>query len=64
METLKNILKSKNGNYSIKKILLLVFTIAILTSWVGQQFFGKEISENMLAQLVNILKFLFTETQE
>lgn len=52
---LKQVLKDKEGNYSLREAVTLVFVAATLISWIAQQFFGIAIPEFMFYAFVSII---------
>jgi hypothetical protein len=52
---LKQVLKDKEGNYSLRETVTLVFVAATLISWIAQQFFGIAIPEFMFYAFVSII---------
>lgn len=43
----RELLRDKDGNFSLREIAVGLFILAILISWIGQQFFHKEVPEFM-----------------
>ena len=54
-EHLVKFLQDKNGNPSMREIVILISLICILISWVGQQFFQKQIPEFMFYAFVSMV---------
>lgn len=52
---LKQLMKDKEGNYSLREAVTLVFVAATLISWIAQQFFGITIPEFMFYSFVSII---------
>lgn len=52
---LKQLLKDKEGNYSLREAVTLVFVAATLISWIAQQFFGIAIPEYMFYSFISII---------
>lgn len=44
---LQELLRDKSGNYSLREITVALLLVALLTSWIAQQFFGKDVPEFM-----------------
>lgn len=55
------IIKDKEGNYSLKKIIVILFTLMLLTSWIADQFFGIRTPEYMFSLIIDFLKHTITE---
>lgn len=41
------ILRDKNGNFSLREFTVCILLLVLLASWIAQQFFGREIPEFM-----------------
>ncbi len=52
---LKQLMKDKEGNYSLREAVTLVFVAATLVSWIAQQFFKVTIPEYMFYSFVSII---------
>lgn len=52
---LKQLLKDKEGNYSLREAVTLVFVAATIISWLAQQFFKITIPEYMFYSFVSII---------
>jgi hypothetical protein len=52
---LKQVLKDKEGNYSLRETVTLMFVAATLISWIAQQFFEIAIPEFMFYAFVSII---------
>lgn len=52
---LRQLMKDKEGNYSLREAVTLVFVAATLISWIAQQFFGIDIPEYMFYAFVSII---------
>ncbi|MCC7302779.1 MAG: hypothetical protein IT233_09065 [Bacteroidia bacterium] len=48
-------MKDKEGNYSLREAVTLVFVAATLISWIAQQFFHIAIPEFMFYSFVSIV---------
>ncbi|MBS1773432.1 MAG: hypothetical protein JST82_11290 [Bacteroidetes bacterium] len=46
-EILQQLFKDKNGHYSLREVAIALLLAALIISWVGQQFFSREIPEFM-----------------
>lgn len=54
--TMIKLLKDKEGHYSLRKVLALLFSVVIIISWVAQVFFKIYVPESMFSQLIILLK--------
>lgn len=52
---IQQLLKDKNGNYSIRELVIALLILAILTSWIAQQFFQKDIPEFMFYSFISLV---------
>jgi len=39
--------KDKNGNFSLREFATALFILAIIASWIAQQFFAKDVPQYM-----------------
>ncbi|MFB6453807.1 hypothetical protein ACE38W_00945 [Chitinophaga sp. Hz27] len=51
----QQLLKDKNGSYSLRELVIAVLLVALVISWIGQQFFGKEIPESMFFTFASLI---------
>lgn len=54
-DCLKQLFKDKNNCYSLREIATALLIIAMLTSWVAQQFFHKAIPEFMFYSFATLI---------
>jgi len=52
---LNQILKDKNGNYSLREVVIILFVICTIISWIAQQFFKITAPEYMFYSFVSII---------
>jgi hypothetical protein len=50
-----------NDRYSFKRVLIALFVMVILISWIAQQFFFIRIPEYMFHLLVDLLKAIMND---
>jgi hypothetical protein len=43
----REILRDKDGNFSLREVAVALFILVLIISWIGQQFFNKEVPEFM-----------------
>ena len=48
-------LKDKNGNHSLREVVILVCLLCIIISWIAQQFFQKQIPEYIFYGFVSLI---------
>lgn len=52
---LQQLFKDKNGSYSLRELVIAVLLIVLVISWIGQQFFGKEVPESMFFTFASLI---------
>ena len=52
---IRQLFQDKNGNFSIREVVVLVFVLVVIISWLAQQFFGKDIPSFMFCALVSLI---------
>lgn len=52
---LKEILRDKNGCFSLRECLIAILVIVILVSWIAQQFFSREVPEFMFYSFISLI---------
>jgi hypothetical protein len=52
---LQQLLRDKNGSYSLRELVIAVLLVVLVISWIGQQFFGKEIPESMFFTFASLI---------
>jgi hypothetical protein len=52
---LKEILRDKNGAFSLRECLIAILIIIILVSWIAQQFFSKAVPEFMFYSFISLI---------
>ena len=55
IKILEQILKDKEGSYSLREVITTVFVVIIIISWIGQQFFKIDVPEYMFYSFVGIV---------
>lgn len=52
---LTQLLKDKDGNYSMREMVIGLLVAAILISWAAKQFFNKEVPEFMFYSFISLV---------
>ena len=52
---LKEILRDKNGAFSLRECLIAILILIILVSWIAQQFFAKAVPEFMFYSFISLI---------
>jgi hypothetical protein len=50
-----------NDKYSLKRVLIVLFVVVVLISWIAQQFLLLSIPEYMFHLLVDLLKAIMND---
>ena len=48
-------LKDKDGSYSLRELVIVLLILAVITSWIAKQFFGKDVPEFMFYSLASLI---------
>ncbi len=51
----KQLLRDKNGDFSLRETIIAIFLFIIIISWIGQQFFGKAVPEFMFYSFTSLV---------
>jgi ABC-type uncharacterized transport system permease subunit len=49
------ILKDKDGNYSLREMIALIYVMMSIVAWIAQQFFRSEIPEFMFYSFISMI---------
>jgi hypothetical protein len=52
---IKQIFQDKNGNFSIREVIVTLFVLIVIISWLAQQFFGKDIPSSMFYAFISLI---------
>jgi choline-glycine betaine transporter len=52
---IKELLKDKNGCYSLRELAIVILLLAVITSWLGKQFFNKDVPEFMFYSFASLI---------
>lgn len=52
---LTQIFQDKNGSFSLREVVVLLFIAAILVSWIARQFFHLDVPEFMFYSFVSLV---------
>jgi choline-glycine betaine transporter len=55
MKFLEQLLKDKNGSFSLRELATAVFIVVLVASWVAKQFFGRDVPEFMFYSFVSLV---------
>ncbi len=54
-DILHQLLKDKDGNFSLREAVTLTYVLMSIISWVSQQFFGMEVPEYMFYAFISMI---------
>jgi ABC-type uncharacterized transport system permease subunit len=54
-QILHQLLQDKDGNFSLREVIALVYVLMSIIAWVGQQFFGLQVPEFMFYSFISMI---------
>ena len=54
-DIIHQLLKDKDGNFSLRDVITLTYVLMSIISWVSQQFFGMEVPEYMFYAFISMI---------
>ncbi len=54
-QIIHQLLQDKDGNFSMREAIALVYVLITIIAWVAQQFFGRNIPEFMLYSFISMI---------
>lgn len=54
-QILHQLIQDKDGNFSLREVLALVYVLMTIIAWVAQQFFGQVIPEFMFYSFISMI---------
>jgi hypothetical protein len=52
---MNQLLKDKDGNFSLRELAMAIFIVVLIVSWVAKQFFNKDIPEFMFYSFASLV---------
>jgi hypothetical protein len=52
---IQEVLKDKNGNFSLRECVIAILILIIVVSWIAQQFFSKAVPEFMFFSFTSLM---------
>jgi hypothetical protein len=52
---IQEVLKDKNGNFSLRECVIAILILIIVVSWIAQQFFSKAVPEFMFFSFTSLI---------
>lgn len=49
------LLKDKDGNFSLRELVTMIFVVSALASWIAVQFFGKAVPEYIFYSFMSMV---------
>lgn len=49
------LLKDKNGNYSLRELAIAVLLLVVVISWAAKQFFSKDVPDFMFYAFISLI---------
>lgn len=54
-QIIQQLLKDKDGNFSLREVIALIYVIMSIISWASQQFFGMVVPEYMFYSFISMI---------
>lgn len=54
-QILHQLLKDKDGNFSMREVTAAIYILMTIIAWVSQQFFGKDVPEFMFFSFMSMI---------
>ena len=54
-QIIHQLLQDKDGNFSLREVLALVYVLLTIIAWIAQQFFGRDIPEFMFYSFISMI---------
>jgi len=54
-EIIHQLLKDKDGNFSLREVFTMIYVLMSIVSWIGQQFFGVAVPEYLFYAFVSMV---------
>jgi hypothetical protein len=51
----KEVLRDKNGDFSLRECVIAILILIVLVSWIAQQFFSKAVPEFMFYSFTSLI---------
>ena len=52
---IQEILRDKNGDFSLRELVIAILILIVVVSWIAQQFFSKAIPEFMFYSFISLI---------
>jgi hypothetical protein len=54
-EIVHQLLKDKDGNFSLREVITIIYVLMSIISWIAQQFFGADVPEYMFYAFISMI---------
>lgn len=54
-DIIHQLLKDKDGNFSLREVITIIYVLMSIVSWIAQQFFGAEVPEYMFYAFISMI---------
>ncbi len=54
-DIIHQLLKDKDGNFSLREVFTMLYVLMSIVSWIGQQFFGVAVPEYMFYAFISMI---------
>ena len=52
---LKQLLQDKNGDFSLRELLIALFSLVAIVSWIAKQFFSKDVPDFIFYSFMSLV---------
>jgi hypothetical protein len=52
---LKQLLQDKNGDFSLRELLIALFSLVAIVSWIAKQFFNKDVPDFIFYSFMSLV---------
>ena len=49
------LLQDKNGGFSLRELLIAIFSLVVIISWLAKQFFNKDVPEFIFYSFISLI---------
>ena len=54
-QIIHQLLQDKDGNFSLREVIALIYVLLTILAWIAQQFFGRDIPEFMFYSFISMI---------
>jgi len=52
---IEQLFKDKDGSFSLRELVIAIFVVVVVISWIAEQFFQKHVPEFMFYSIVSLV---------